>query len=135
VAEVRPLRGAVLLDASAVLTLLHVEPGAERVAELLSTAAISSVNLAEVLIVLERRGVPAADARRAVDALALDVLPADAATAHAAAGLAAANSRRGLSLGDCFCLATAHLTGRLAVTADRTWAALKNGAKVVVVRG
>ena len=125
----------VVLDASAVLALLRDERGAERVAELLPTAAIGAVNLAEVLIVLERYGVAAAEARRAVNALALDVLPADAATAHAAAGIAAANPRRGLSLGDCFCLATAHLTGRLAVTADRTWAALKNGAKVVVVRG
>jgi PIN domain nuclease of toxin-antitoxin system len=124
----------VVLDASAVLTLLHDEPGAERMAELLPTAAISSVNLAEVLIVLERRGVPAADARRAVDSLALDVVPADDATAHAAAGIAAANPRRGLSLGDCFCLATAHLMGRSAVTADRTWATLKTGAKVVVLR-
>ena len=133
-AEVRPLRGAVLLDASAALTILHDEPGAGRVAGFLPTAAISAVNLAEVHIVLERRGVPAADAWRAVDALALEVLPADAATAHAAAGIAAANPRRGLSLGDCFCLATAHLAGRSAVTADRTWATLKTGAKVVVVR-
>jgi ribonuclease VapC len=126
---------AVLLDASAVLTLLHEEPGTERVAEFLPTAAISAVNLAEVLIVLERRGVAATEARRAVDALAIDVLPADAATTHAAADVAAANPRRGLSLGDCFCLATAQLAGVPAVTADRTWAALKTGARVVVVRG
>lgn len=125
----------VVLDASAVLALLRDEPGAARVAALLPIAAISAVNLAEVFIVLERRGVPPADARRAVDALALDVLPADDATAHAAAGIAAGNSRRGLSLGDCFCLATARLTGRPAVTADKTWATLKTGAKVAVVRG
>jgi len=124
----------VLLDASAVLALLHEEPGTARVAEFLPTAAISAVNLAEVLIVLVRNGVPTADARRAVDALALDVLPANAATAHQAAAVATAARRHGLSLGDCFCLATARLAGRPAVTADRTWAALKAGAKVVVVR-
>jgi ribonuclease VapC len=125
----------VLLDASAVLALLREEPGAARVAELLPAAAISAVNLAEVLIVLERRGVPAADARHAVDALALDVLPADAATAHRAAAIAAGARHRGLGLGDCFCLGTAQLAGRPAVTADRSWATLKTGAKVVVVRG
>lgn len=124
----------VVLDASAVLALLRNEPGAERVAELLPTAAISAVNIAEVLIVLECRGVLAADAQRAVGALALDVLPADASTARAAGGVAAANQRRGLSLGDCFCLATALETGRPAVTADKTWRTLKTGAKVVVVR-
>jgi len=124
----------VVLDSSAAIALLRNEMGGERVAGLLPMAAISAVNLAEVLIVLERRGVPTAEAQRVVDALALDVVPADAATAHAAAGVAAANPRRGLSLGDCFCLATARLAGRPAVTADRTWASLKTGAKVVVVR-
>lgn len=133
-AEDRPAGAAVILDASAVLALLRDEQGAARVAELVPTAAISAVNLAEVLIVLARYGAAATEARRAVDSLALDVLPADAATAHAAAGIAAANPRRGLSLGDCFCLATAHLTGRAAVTADRKWATLKAGAKVEVVR-
>jgi len=125
---------AAVLDASAVLALLRDEAGAAQVAGFLPTAAISAVNLAEVLVVLERNGVPPTDARRAVAALALDVVPADAATAHAAAAVAAASKRRGLSLGDCFCLATAELAGRPAVTADRTWAKLKTGAKVVVVR-
>jgi ribonuclease VapC len=134
VAEDRPPGAAALLDASAVLALLRDEPGAARVAELLPTAAIGAVNLAEVLIVLERSGLAAAEARRATDALALDVLPADAATAHAAAGVAAANPRRGLSLGDCFCLAAARVAGAPAVTADRSWATLKSGARVVVVR-
>jgi len=127
---------AVVLDASAVLALLHEEPGAAQVAAVLPAAAIGAVNLAEVLIVLERHGVPPADARRAVDALALDVLPADAETARAAAVVAAAGraARCALSLGDCFCLAAARVAGRAAVTADRNWAALKAGVKVVVVR-
>ena len=125
---------AVVLDASAVLALLREEAGASQVADLLPDAAMSSVNLAEVLVVLDRNGVPPADAKRAVDALALDFIPADDATAHAAAGIAAASRRRGLSLGDCFCLATAELAGRPAVTADRTWATIRTGVKVIVVR-
>ena len=123
---------AAVLDASAVLALLRDEAGATRVAGFLPTAAVSAVNLAEVLIVLDRNGVPPADAQRAVDALALDIIPADGTTAHVAAAVAAASRRRGLSLGDCFCLATAHLAGRPAVTADRTWATIRTGAKVVV---
>ena len=116
------------------LELLRDETGATRVAGFLPTAAVSAVNLAEVLIVLDRNGVPPADAQRAVDALALDNIPADGATAQVAAAVAAASRRRGLSLGDCFCLATAHLAGRPAVTADRTWATIRTGVKVVVVR-
>jgi len=111
------------------------EPGAGQVAAFLPAGGISAVNLAEVLLVLERNGVPRADARHAVEALALDVLPADAATAHAATAVAATGRRRGLSLGDCFCIATAGLADRPAVTADRSWAQLKVGAKIVVVRG
>ena len=123
-----------VLDASAVLALLHAEPGAAQVAACLPGAAIGAVNLAEVVIVLERNGVPAADAWRAVATLALDVLPADAETAHEAAAVAAAARRRGLSLGDCFCLATARRAGWPAVTADRTWATLRGAGQVRVVR-
>lgn len=38
-----------VLDASALLALIHGEPGAERVLSVLDQAAISSVNLAEVV--------------------------------------------------------------------------------------
>ena len=46
---------AAVLDASAVLALLRDEAGAAQVAGVLPTAAISAVNLAEVLVVLERK--------------------------------------------------------------------------------
>ena len=52
-----------VIDASAVLALLDDEPGSERVAQALGGAAISAVNLAEVLGRLRRRGLGAAPAQ------------------------------------------------------------------------
>jgi PIN domain nuclease of toxin-antitoxin system len=45
-----------VLDASALLAYLFEEPGAEVVAEIIDTAWISSVNLAEVLTRIARDG-------------------------------------------------------------------------------
>jgi PIN domain nuclease of toxin-antitoxin system len=124
----------VRLDASVVLAVLRNERGAARVESLLPGACTSAVNLAEVLMVLERHGVPAVEATRAVTALGLDVLPTDRALAGTAAAAAAMRPRCGLSPGDCFCLATARTAGAPAVTADRAWAALRVGVRVELLR-
>jgi len=50
-----------VLDASAVLALLQAEPGAERVRSVIREAALSSVNLTEVVTKLTGRGVPAGE--------------------------------------------------------------------------
>lgn len=123
-----------VLDASALLALLREEPGAERVARYIADACVSVVNLAETLIVLQRHGVPAAEGERALDGLAVDLVPADAGLAREAARVAASGRGHGLSLGDAFCLATARALGLPAVTADRTWARLRVGVRVVVIR-
>ncbi len=125
----------VVLDSSALLALVRAERGSEMVATLLPQALMSTVNFAEALMVLERNGVPLVAAESSLAALALRVVPADVATARGAAEIAAAAGRRhGLSLGDCFCLATAGLLGLSAVTADRAWSRLKVGVRVTVVR-
>lgn len=63
-----------MLDASAVLALLHNEPGAEMVAKKLPNAGLSTVNLAEVVTKLVDAGMPLDDAREAVDTLGLRYL-------------------------------------------------------------
>jgi PIN domain nuclease of toxin-antitoxin system len=126
----------VVLDSSAVLALLRDEPGAERVAATVPGAALCVVNLAEVLTVLERHGVPAADAARSVELLALRPVDADVELARAAAGIAGVLRGRGagLSLGDSFSLATGRTLGLPVVTADRAWGKLDVGVKVEVIR-
>ena len=122
-----------VLDASAVLTLLWNETGAARVREFLSGAAISSVNLSEVVAKLADDGILSALSRSRVDELALRVVPFDEKAAYAAGSLHSDTRRLGLSLGDCACLALARWMDAPAVTADRLWREVAE-VEVVVIR-
>jgi PIN domain nuclease of toxin-antitoxin system len=69
-----------------------------------------------------------------VAALPIKIVAADSAIAHRAARLSSATRQAGLSLGDCFCLATAQHLGAAAMTADRAWSRLRLGIPVTVIR-
>lgn len=122
-----------VLDASAVLTLLWNETGAVRVREFLSGAAISSVNLSEVVAKLADDGILSAPSRSRVDELALRVVPFDEKAAYAAGSLHSDTRPLGLSLADCACLALARWMDAPAVTADRLWREVAE-VEVVVIR-
>lgn len=124
----------VVLDASALLAALAGEPGSAVVERHLESAAMSAVNLSEVVAVLSRRGVPADRVRDALEPLDLDLRPFDAADAWAAGELARIAKNAGLSLGDRACLALGKRLARPVVTADRSWRELKIGVKVIVIR-
>jgi ribonuclease VapC len=110
------------LDASAVLALLNDEEGSEVVSGAIADgAAISVVNLAEVLSkVAERGGDPAAAAaelRKAEGSKrALTIEPLTAADCVALARLRPITKQRGLSLADRACLALADRLGTPALT-------------------
>ena len=125
---------SVVLDASAVLAILQREPGSAVVAEHLSTAVISAVNVAEVASRLSDRGVPDGGAREAISALRLEIAVFDHELAYASAALRPATRRLGLSLGDRACLALAKREGLPALTADRAWASLDMGVEIRLVR-
>ncbi len=126
--------GAVVLDASAVLALLHEEPGADVVADALARALVSAVNLSECVAQLVAAGVRDADARAALELLGLTVVPFDAEQAWDAGCLRTATRRLGLSLGDRACLALARLRGLPVLTADRAWVRLDVGVEVRPIR-
>jgi PIN domain nuclease of toxin-antitoxin system len=123
-----------VLDASAVLALLHNETGASTVAALLSGAAVSAVNVAEIGARLVDRGMPPPLAGEAIRALGLEVVPFDAELAQASTALRQGTRPLGLSLGDRACLALAQQRGVPAVTADRAWQRLGGPIKVTVIR-
>jgi PIN domain nuclease of toxin-antitoxin system len=125
---------SVVLDASAVLAFLQREPGGAVVAEHLSTAVISAVNVAEVASRLSDRGVPDGGAREAISALRLEIAAFDHDLAYASAALRPATRRLGLSLGDRACLALAKRERLPALTADRAWASLDMGVEIRLVR-
>jgi ribonuclease VapC len=125
----------IVLDASALLAFLWVEPGAERVlAELASRAAMSSVNLAEVLSKVVDRGTPLDEILALTNQLNCDIVAFDDEMAVAAARLRTATRPLGLSLGDRACLALAAARNLPVLTADRSWAKLDLGVEVQLIR-
>ena len=123
-----------VLDASAILALLHDEPGAAEVERWIADGVVSAVNFAEVVGKLLEAGMPEEPALTAIEGLALDVIAFDAAMAVRAGALRPLTRSLGLSLGDRACLATAQQLKLPVITADRTWRKLDVGAKVHIVR-
>jgi PIN domain nuclease of toxin-antitoxin system len=111
------------LDASAIIALVRGEPGAERVSRHLSDGLLSTVNLAEVIGGLARRGINPDQLRATLDDLPITLVDLDAELAYRAGSLEPATRREGLSLGDRACLALAERHRVPALTADRSWAA------------
>ena len=112
---------AAVLDASAVLAFVKQEPGADEVLPYIGRAAISAVNLQEVVKELTLDDVPP-DAIRAILAeLRLDVRPHDESAAYASGALVAATRRYGRGLGDRTCMALGMQVGVPVLTADREW--------------
>ena len=125
---------AVVLDASALLALLNGEDGAEAVAAVLPEAAVSAVNISEVVAKLAEAGMPRKAIRDALQGLPLDVVPFDQEQAYEAGLLRPSTRGIGLSLGDRACLSLALRLALPALTADRTWQQLAVGAKVRLIR-
>lgn len=124
----------VVLDASALLALLNRETGAELVAAVLPGAAVSALNLSEVVAKLAEAGMPQEAIREALQGLSLDVVPFDLEQAYEAGLLRPSTKGMGLSLGDRGCLSLALRLGLPVLTADRSWQRLSVGAKVRVIR-
>ena len=124
----------VVLDASAVLALLHDEPGADQVEASLGRAVMSAVNWAEVAGLLDARGLPAAPLRETVEALGIELRAFGARDADETGILYAATRSAGLSLADRACLALARTLGASVLTADRAWLDVDVGVDVRCLR-
>lgn len=132
---------SVVLDASALLAWLRLEPGASEVrAALDKTAAMSVVNWAEVLSKLSDLGEnPVEVQSRMFEAggFRKDLLlwPLDEAMAVEVAALRSKTRSRGLSLGDRACIALGQHLRLPILTADRVWKRFRlAGAQIQVIR-
>jgi ribonuclease VapC len=128
-----------VLDASAVLALLHDEEGASEVVEAIADGAtISTVNWAEVLSNVAADGDdPQEVASRLHVAGKNVVLWVEALTAVdcvEVARLRPLTRARGLSLADRACLALAARLRIPALTADRQWARADTDAEIKLIR-
>jgi ribonuclease VapC len=110
-----------VLDASALIAFLRDEPGADRVAAVLTRSCISAVNLAETISKMVQRGKPLDETSHHIERLRIAVIPFDGEQATFVASLWKATRPAGLSLGDRACLALALMTSLPALTTERDW--------------
>lgn len=115
------MTAAVVLDASAVLAFLRKEPGGEAVLPYIGRAAISAVNLQEVVKELALVGMSVTEAAEVIAELRLEVCPHDDAGAYAAGMLVLQTRQYGRGLGDRTCMALGMAMGVPVQTADGEW--------------
>ena len=123
-----------VIDSSAVLADLRGEPGGAVARELTGASAISAVNLSEVIAKLIELGADVEAAEGLSAQLEYEVLDADQARAKRAGRLHSRTQKRGVSLGDRFCIALAEELNLPLITADRHWQALDLSVEVRLIR-
>jgi len=124
-----------VLDASALMALLHEEPGNDKVVQAVKDgAAISTVNLSEVASKLGELGTPEALIQDAINVLKLTIVDFNTEFAYKVGLLRPLTKHAGLSLGDRACLALAQHLNLPELTTDRVWQDLSLDVTVQIIR-
>lgn len=119
-----------VLDSSAILSVLQAEAGVSSVASAMPRSLVSVANEAEVITVLIRKGKSPEQAVEYVAGLPYRRVDLDAQLAQRAGTLWRDMKPKGLSLGDRCCLALAEREKLPVLTSDRRWAELSFGVEV-----
>jgi ribonuclease VapC len=123
-----------VLDSTAVIALLYLEPGHQYVKELLDKSVISSVNLAEIFNKLLQK-TSAGEALEFLRPLKLQVEDWSEDMAYWSAEFSQFSKSHGLSLGDRACLTLAKQLRATAVTSDRAWRRIPSlGVRIMIFR-
>ena len=123
-----------VLDSSVVLAFINNEPGSEGILDEAADFLFSSVNLAETVGVLIRKGASLESARESIAYLDLQIVDFDRALAEETGAMTARTHSAGLSLGARACLALAARESLPAITADRVWRDIDVGVDIRLIR-
>jgi ribonuclease VapC len=117
------MKVATVLDASAVLSFLQGEPGADVVLKALESdsCVVSAASQAEIISKSLDHGLTLSTLQVLLDELAYCVVDVIAADGVAAGAMRAKTRHLGLSLGDRLCLALGQRIGAKVLTADQPW--------------
>jgi PIN domain nuclease of toxin-antitoxin system len=123
-----------VLDASALLALLYLEPGREVVEEAIPGALISTVNLSEIAAKLADKGMPESVVEETLSNIEVEIRPFDSAAAVQAVMLRPLTRDLGLSFGDRASIALGMQLSLPVLTADRNWSDLDLAVEVRQIR-
>jgi ribonuclease VapC len=125
---------SIVLDTSALLATIQNEPGGEALLDDSVDWILSSVNFAEAMGVLIRKGFTRREARDSIHAFDVRIVDFDSALAEETGALIVSTREAGLSLGDRACLALAARENVPVLTADRSWRRIQTGLTIQCIR-
>jgi PIN domain nuclease of toxin-antitoxin system len=123
-----------VLDASAILAVLHGETGFESVIPHLRGGLVSAVNFSEVLKKTVENGSDLSRTQLHLASFNLTIVPFDESHAVQAAELWPASQPYGLSMADRACISLGKLYGSIIVTADQDMSDINVGVEFEVIR-
>ena len=125
---------SVVLDASALLAVLNLEPGADIVEKALADAVISAVNYSEVLKKTIERCQSIDRVSALMNGWPIPVIPFDETLAAASAALYPPTKQHGLSFADRACLALGIQRNCRVLTSERRMSLVVLPIKVKLIR-
>jgi ribonuclease VapC len=125
----------VVLDTSAMLTLIRNETGAEVVEGLLGNIVMSCVNISEVGSTLLNSNMSMDEAQEAIEPFVDTIVSFDLEQSMICASLKKNTKHLDLSLGDRACIAPGIKFGVPIYTADKIWKGFKHkNAEIILIR-